>query len=151
MGCLGDVKLFAHEKPYLRFISSSRRMREVRRGRPRTVRPFAPDHFVPAVPPPRPTPPGPLPPPTSSPSSADPTPIIDISDDDPSESSHGRSTEASESRKISESLPQGQSFASEQSMGGSTSASSSRRTFDDPMDRCDSFDSADYADDLLDH
>ncbi|MED6158763.1 hypothetical protein PIB30_035783 [Stylosanthes scabra] len=68
--------------------------------------------------PPRPTPPRPLPP-----------PVIDISDDNPFDTSHERSTEASDSREISEDI---------------------RHTFDNSMDHSDLLDIADSADDLLD-
>ncbi|MED6210632.1 hypothetical protein PIB30_066017 [Stylosanthes scabra] len=143
-GCLGDATTFARGKPYSRFISSSRRARErqpghelmtctrnfrhssfllfvmrppvSRRGRPRIVRHFAPDHFVLAISPPRPTPPTPLPQPagtlrhctrvptyvcTTSSSSPPPSaPVATIPDDIPSEPSQDLSTDGSDNREI---------------------------------------------------
>ncbi|MED6127369.1 hypothetical protein PIB30_087499 [Stylosanthes scabra] len=95
-----------------------------RRGRPRSVRPFAPDHFVPTVPPPRPTSLRPLPQPLwgvlhrqvpfattpeychmfVQPARPPPPPsslVADIPNDVPSEPSQDRFADASDDRETS--------------------------------------------------
>ncbi|MED6113394.1 hypothetical protein PIB30_070389 [Stylosanthes scabra] len=153
-GSLGDGIL-----TNIRSVSSLFVMRPPapRRGLPRTVRPFAPDHFIPAIPPPRPAPPRPLPQPLPGvphrrvpfatatkyrrmfiqpvrPPPPPSSPVADILDDVPSEPSQDLSADASNDRETSIEMSQSQSFASEASVGGSTYATSSHHSYDDPMD-----------------